>query len=101
VPRAPGAGAGLCWWWRWCRCGERLGLGLGEGLWAGGAIGALGAGWLLTVAAGAVRANTAAKPTLPRPPSWMARHVRPGRARHRRERAPSRATGAVTASRSV
>jgi hypothetical protein len=54
---------------------EGEGLGLGEALWVGVTVG-VGAGWLLTVAAGAVRANRAAKPTVASTLSSVARHVR-------------------------
>jgi hypothetical protein len=43
---------------------------LGEGFGA-----AAGAGWPLTVAAGAVRANSTAKPTVASALSWVARQV--------------------------
>ena len=67
--------AGLRWrWWWWCRRGE--GLGLGAALEADGLTVTLGGGWLLTVVAGAVRANTAAKPTVASAPSWVAHQVR-------------------------
>ena len=47
----------------------------------------LGAGWLLTVAAGAVRANTVAKPTIASTPSWVVRQVRRDKRRSPRNRA--------------
>jgi hypothetical protein len=62
--------AGLCWRWCRCRCTDGVGLGEGEGdALAEGVAVAFGAGWLLTVAAGAVRANTTAKPTVAIAPS--------------------------------
>ena len=46
------------------------------GLGAGVAVAPRGAaGWPLTVAAGAVRANRTAKPTVATAPSWVARQV--------------------------
>ena len=68
--------AGLWWWCLRCRRGEGLGLGLGAALEADGLTVTLGGGWLLTVVAGAVRANTAAKATVASAPSWVARQVR-------------------------
>ena len=47
---------------------------------------ALGGDGLLTVAAGAVRANTAAKPTVASTPSWLARQVRRDRRDNPRDR---------------
>ena len=67
---ALGTAAGL--WWRWCRCRCTDGVGLGEGEGDGLAEGvtvAFGAVWPLTVAAGAVRANRTAKPTVAIAPS--------------------------------
>jgi hypothetical protein len=53
-----------------------VGLGDGDGDRVGdGFAVAPGAGWLLTVAAGAVRANKTAKPTVVSAPSWVARQV--------------------------
>ena len=90
VGAAAGAvvGAGL-WWWRRCRRGEGLGLGLGAALKADGLTVTWGGGWLLTVVAGAVRANTAAKPTVASAPSWVARQVRRDKRRSPRNRASS------------
>src|SRR5215472_15733866 len=64
-----GAAAGAAGLWRWRRCRCTVGLGLGEGEGEGDALAAgaglaVGAGWPVTVAAGAVRANTTAKPTV-------------------------------------
>ena len=59
-------------WWRWCRCRCTDGVGLGEGEGDGLAEGVavvFGAVWLPTVAAGAVRANRTAKPTVAIAPS--------------------------------
>ena len=90
---ASGAAAGAVleaglwwWWWRWRR-GE--GLGLGAALEADGLTVTWGGGWLLTVVAGAVRANTAAKPTVASAPSWVARQVRRDKRRSPRNRASS------------
>jgi len=70
------AAAGLGWRWCRCRCADGLGLGLGEGDGlAEGVAMAFGAGALLTVAAGAVRANTTAKPTVAIVPNWAVRQV--------------------------
>ncbi|HET7244866.1 MAG TPA: hypothetical protein VFJ07_08520 [Streptosporangiaceae bacterium] len=83
----PGAAAGL--WWRWCRCGRADGVGLGEGEGDGlaeGVAGAFGAVWP-PVAAGAVRANRTAKPTVAIAPSWVARQVSRDRLRSPRDRA--------------
>ena len=90
VGAAAGAvvGAGW-WWWRRCRRGEGLGLGLGAALEADGLTVTWGGGWLLTVVAGAVRANTAAKPTVASAPSWVARQVRRDKRRSPRNRASS------------
>ena len=91
VGAAAGAavGGGLWWWWWRCRRGEGLGLGLGAALEADGLTVAWGGGWLLTVVAGAVRANTAAKPTVASAPSWVARQVRRDKRRSPRNRASS------------
>jgi len=67
-------------------------LGLGEGEGEGDALAtglelAVGAGWLLIVAAGAVRANTTAKPTVAIAPSWVARQVSRDKRRSPWERA--------------
>ena len=67
---ALGAATGL--WWRWCRCRCTDGVGLGEGEGDGlaeGVAAAFGALWPPTVAAGAVRANRTAKPTVAIAPS--------------------------------
>ena len=83
-----GAAAGL--WRRWCRCRCTDGVGLGEGEGDGlaeGVAAAFGAVWPLTVAAGAVRANRTAKPTVASAPSWVVRQVSRDRRRSPWERA--------------
>lgn len=66
--------------------GAGLGEGVGDALAAGVRV-AFGAGWPLTVAAGAVRANTTAKPTVAIAPSWVARQVSRDSRRSPRDRA--------------
>ena len=87
---APALGAAAGLWWRWCRCRCTDGVGLGEGEGDGLAEGVavvFGAVWLPTVAAGAVRANRTAKPTVAIAPSWVARQVSRDRRRSPWDRA--------------
>jgi hypothetical protein len=85
----PAAAAGL--WWRWCRCRCTDGLGLGDGDGDGdglaeGVAATFGGVWPVTVAAGAVRANTTANPTVASAPSCVARQVSRDRRRSPRVR---------------